>query len=243
MGDAGPRRVKRVVDSAMDHQDLQTEFRPLRFQRLPADGEDRAMRLVEAAYHLLDGHGLEGLTIRAVLAKTGLARRAFYENYSGKDDLVLAVFAHTIKAAAQYYRDHGADIADPLERIRMVVTSIALGAASLNEPESEEGSEQRFRRSAALSREHLRLAEARPAELQAALAPLIELLADLLREAIAAGEARPCDPVLQATLIYNLLSTTVHTELLTEEAGRPDRDTRIRLAREIWDFCRRAIAA
>ncbi|MBU6267713.1 MAG: TetR family transcriptional regulator [Sphingomonadales bacterium] len=200
------------------------------------------MRIIEAAYHLLDRHGLEGLTIRAVLAETGLARRAFYDNFTGKDDLVLAVFAQTIRAAAHHYREIGRACADPVARIRMVVSSIALGAANIDEPEAAAGSPERFHRSAALSREHLRLAEARPRELQAALAPLIEMLADLLREAIAAGQVRECDPVLQATLIYNLLSTTVHTELLTEEAGTPDPVSRRRLAENIWEFCRRAIA-
>lgn len=224
-----------------------TTFPPLSFDRYPGDevqaGDGRAMRIVEAAYHLLDHHGLEGLTIRAVLGETGLARRAFYENFSGKDDLVLAVFAHTIRAAAHHYRELGRAFADPLARIRMVVTSIALGAANVDEPEPAAGSRERFRRSAALSREHMRLAESRPRELQAALAPLLELIADMLREAIEAGEARPCDPALQATLMYNLLSTTVHTELLTEEEGRPDAASRRRLAEDIWDFCRRAIAA
>jgi len=230
----------------MENTTIPTQFEPLRFDRDQASGadagDDRALRIIEAAYHLLDGHGLEGLTIRAVLAETGLARRAFYEKYSGKDDLVLAVFAHTIRAASQHYRDLAVSLTDPLDRIHMVVTSIALGAANLDDVVDAPDSVERFRRSAALSREHLRLAEARPRELQAALAPLIDLLAELLRDAIAAGQARSCDPVLQATLIYNLLSTTVHTELLTEEEGRPDRASRIRLAGEIWDFCRRAIA-
>lgn len=231
----------------MAEQSVQIAFEPLRFGSAAPDGanagDQRALRILEAAYHLLDEQGLEGLTIRAVLARTGLARRAFYESFSGKDDLVLAVFAHTIREAVRHYLEIGSRIADPLERMRMVVTSIALGAADLNETVSEEESPARFRRSAALSREHLRLAESRPRELQAALAPLLELLAEMLREAIATGQARACDPGLQAALIYNLLSTTVHTELLTEEEGRPNRDMRMRLAHAIWDFCRRAIAA
>jgi hypothetical protein len=44
-------------------------------------------------------------------------------------------------------------------------------------------------------------------------------------------------------LIYNLVSTTVHTELLAEESARPDREQRARLAADIWEFCRRAIIA
>src|SRR3974390_2827646 len=47
---------------------------------------ERSRRIVEAAYDLLNEAGLDGLTIRAVLEKTGLSRRAFYERFAGKDD-------------------------------------------------------------------------------------------------------------------------------------------------------------
>ena len=61
-----------------------------------AELDDRNQQIVAAAYDLLDEEGLEGLTIRAVLQRTGLARRALYDRFAGKDDLVLAVFDHTI---------------------------------------------------------------------------------------------------------------------------------------------------
>ncbi len=93
-----------------------------------------------------------------------------------------------------------------------------------------------------MSREHLRLAESRPHELQAALAPLRALLVEQLQSGITAGEMRDNDPDLQAALIYNLVSTTAHTELLAEEGETPDRERRRRLASEVWEFCRRAIA-
>lgn len=219
-----------------------TAHPPLRFED---DGHDpRARRLVEAAYELLDEEGLEGLTIRAVLARTGLARRAFYENFGSKDDLVLAVFRQTIELAARYYRAKAETIADPLGRLALIVSSITLGTANLEGiPSAEEGMGHRNHRSAALSREHLRLADTHPRELQEALAPLLVLMAEQLRAGIAAGVVRPCDADLEAALIYNLVSTTVHTELLASEAGRHDRDRRLKLAQEIWEFCRRAVAA
>jgi AcrR family transcriptional regulator len=216
-----------------------TDHPPLRFTG--GEGDPRARLIIEASYDLLEEEGLEGLTIRAVLARTGLARRAFYDNFTGKDDLVLAVFARTIRLAADYYARLAETMADPLERLAAVVSSIAIGTANLDAmKDSDEGIHDN--RSAALSREHLRLAESRPRELQAALAPLIALIADQLRAGMAAGVVRPCDADLQAGLIYNLVSTTVHSELLAGE-GRPDRERRLKLAREIWEFCRRAIAA
>lgn len=202
------------------------------------DLPDRSRQLILAAYELLHEEGLEGLTIRAVLKRTGLARRAFYERFAGKDDLVLAVFEQTLHGAATYFRERVGEIADPLEKIHLIVSSLVLGSIG-----AEITDEPSDRRSAALSREHLRLAESRPAELQAALAPLLDLIAEVVGEGIVQGRFRACDPALQATLIYNLVSTTVHTELLAEEEAGRDPQRRKALSTEIWEFCRKAIAA
>lgn len=200
-------------------------------------GDARAELLVEAAYHLLDEAGLEGLTIRAVLARTGLARRAFYDNFAGKDELVLAVFARTLQVAAAHLGGLSRSRPTPLERLRFVLDSIVMGRFGMEE--TPPGS--RDLRGAAMSREHMRLAESRPAELQVALAPLLGMISGHIADGIAAGEVRQGDPAKLARLVYNIVSTTVHTELLAEEGGIPDRAARARLAEELWDFCARAL--
>lgn len=200
---------------------------------------DRARLLVAAAYDLLESEGLEGLTIRAVLKRTGLARRAFYERFAGKDDLVLAVFEQTLREAARQFREQAEALDDPEEEIRRIVIGIALRNAAIDGSETSDAND---RRSAALSREHLRLAESHPAELQAALSPLLNLIAETVARGIERGQFRKCDPALQATLIYNLVSTTVHTELLAEESATDQKQGQ-KLANEIWEFCRRAIVA
>lgn len=200
---------------------------------------DRSHQIVSAAYDLLETEGIEGLTIRAVLKKTGLARRALYDRFAGKDDLVLAVFEQTIRMAATLYAGQVKTLPNPMERLRHIVTSIVLGTGS-----SEfDGKGQGNRRGAALTREHLRLAEARPAELQAAVSPLVDLIETQLNDGVAAGQVREASMHRLAVLVYNVVSSTVHTELLAEESVRPDPERRKQLAEDIWDFCRRAIAA
>lgn len=200
---------------------------------------ERSRRIVDAAYELLEEYGLEGLTIRAVLKKTGLSRRAFYERFQGKDDLVLAVFEQTLLKAANHLNELVKTTADPLERLKVAVTSIVLGNITLEAPDGAQSN----RRGAALSREHLRLAESRPADLQAALCPLMAVMTQQLSDGMDAGSVRRDDPRLMATLVYNLVSTTMHTELVAHESARPDRAQRARLAADVWEFCRRAIAA
>ncbi|VWX46522.1 TetR/AcrR family transcriptional regulator [Novosphingobium sp. 9U] len=190
--------------------------------------------LIRAADELLDESGLEGLTIRAVLLRSGLARRAFYEQFNGKDDLVLAVFERTLSFAAEHFRQEAEHAADPVEALRRIVDGLVIGQLGFGGPGTG-------RRSAALSREHLRLAESRPQELQKALSPLIALIAEELAKGVAMGLLRECDPRLQASLVYNFVSATIHVELLAEEGGQPDRARRDQLAGVIWEFCRRAV--
>lgn len=196
-------------------------------------------QIVEVAYALLADGGLEGLTIRSVLAQSGLARRAFYDCFASKDDLVLAVFQHTLADAAAIFAVHIADMESPIERLRYIITAIVIGhgvAGAGNEWVNN-------RRAAALSREHLRLAEARPVELQQAVAPLVGLIATQIEAGIKAGLVRQSNVERMGLLVYNLVSTTVHSQLIAEESSTPDIGDRTRLADEIWQFCHRAIAA
>lgn len=213
---------------------------PARLLGLAEGGEeDRARQIVRAAYELLDEAGLEGLTIRAVLARTGLARRAFYECFSGKDDLVLAVFEATLLGAAEYYRALAARVGDPLETIRAIAQGIVLTRYGFD----EDAGEAVDRLGAAMAREHMRLGETRPDELQAALRPLLDLIAAQVREGIRTGQLREADPELQARLVYNLVATTAHTELIAGDGGGSDRERRRQLAESLWEFCRRALIA
>ena len=229
--------------SATATEELPARWEERSAQRVLETGRDqlleRSRKIVEAAYELLEEEGLEGLTIRAVLNKTGLSRRAFYERFEGKDDLVLAVFEETIRMARQLFQQQVAELEEPMARLKLIVTYIVLG----RDMQSTGGNSQGGRRGAALSREHLRLAEARPHDLQAALKPLIELIAEQLAAGMAVGVVRKDDPQRLAVLVYNLVSTTVHTELLTKESLQSNQAAKLQLANDIWEFCRRAIAA
>jgi AcrR family transcriptional regulator len=238
-----PPRKSTTRSSALRHSDAPARWEERTTNRVLETGRDqileRSRKIVQAAYELLEEQGLEGLTIRAVLKRTGLSRRAFYERFEGKDDLVLAVFEHTIRRAASYLTELSRTTADPMERLKVIVTSLVFGNLTLAAPEAAQSN----RRGAALSREHLRLAESRPADLQAALRPLHAVITQQLSDGMQAGCVRRDDPQRMAALVYNLVSTTVHTELLAQESARPDRANRARLAEDIWEFCRRAITA
>lgn len=208
---------------------------PATLSRTDAERRERRLVVLRAADGLLEGRGLDGLTIRAVLDATGLARRAFYDLFASKDDLVLALFEHTIAEAASLLERDGRALPGPVERLRLIVFSIVAGQAA-------RASDQYDRRSAAFSREHLRLAEARPGELQRVIAPLVALIARQVADGAAEGLFQSASPGRSARFVYNLISTTVHTETLLERTSAESPVARQQLAEDLWAFCFRALS-
>lgn len=204
--------------------------------------DPRRRNILAAACLLLEEGGYEALTIRAVLSRTGLARRAFYECYAGKDELVLAVFEDLLQAAAGTFAAHIAGTENPMDRLKVIVTGLVLGihAKDIRRMRQDDGFD---RLGIVMSREHLRLADAHPAELQRALRPLLGLIAQILEDGISAGVVRGASSQRMAMLIYNLVSTTLHREYLAPNGTYGDAGHRAELAEDVWEFCRRAVAA
>lgn len=189
----------------------------------------RSRRLVDAAVEILRRDGLEGVTVQAVVERAGLSLRAFYERFAGKDELLLAVFEETIRDAAATFRERLADVKEPLARVEFVVKSMFLSSHAKDV----------LGQSVPLSREHLRLAEARPEELRLAIEPFVALLTEQVEAGIAAGVVRPGDARRLAVLIHHLVSGQIHGMLL----GTVAEDDLERSGDELWQFCLRAIRA
>jgi AcrR family transcriptional regulator len=189
---------------------------------------ERGRRIVAAAREIVAESGLDGLTVQKVRERTGLSLRAFYQRFVGKDDLLVAVFEETLRDAATSLAARIAAVPDPVERLRMLVTGIFTGGIS----------DDALKQSAPLSHEHLRLADARPAELRFALEPLTVLLAEHLAAGIEAGVVRRSDPRRLAVLVLHLVFAQIHAVVLgTVE----ERDVE-RSGGELWEFCWRAVA-
>ena len=195
----------------------------------------RSRQFVAAARGLVAEKGIDGLTLRVLLERTGLSRRAFYERFETKDDLLLAVFEETIRSASARYREGADAFEDPLDRLRFIVQGMIEGAWS----------RPTIPHSIAMSREHLRLAGSRPGDLRCALQPLTELIAGALALGIASGRFRQADPHETAVLIHNLVSSTLHAALLAApgEEGRAHEKRVKNMANAVWEFCRRAVVA
>ena len=193
----------------------------------------RRKLILATADDLLAEQGLEGLTIRAVLARTGLARRAFYDLFETKDDLVLAVFEHTIAKAVRILAEDPTGMAGPVERLERTIRSIVAPGIY----EREHDISRHDRRSAAFSREHLRLSHARPEHLHRAVYPLVDLIRQIIQKGVDLHGWHSENPERSARFVYNLVSTTVHSELLLPGSELRSSAERVFLAEQLTTFC------
>jgi len=186
----------------------------------------RGHRIVQAATELVAEGGLESVTLRALLDKTGLARRAFYSHFRSMDDVLLAVFEDAMAAGAARFREDSERLVDPVAALEHVVRTTATAALS--------SSDRVYM--LAMTQQHVRLAQHRPDELNAAHAPMTDLYADLLRTGMEKGVVRQADPRALAELIQGLISTQIHRNLhrVAEDAKWVD---------DLWEFVRSGIGA
>jgi AcrR family transcriptional regulator len=164
---------------------------------------DPGARLVQAARDLADANGSASFTVAQVAARAGASLKAFYRTFAGKDDLLVALLATESSIGAAVLRDIVAVREGP--PLRAYVEGI-FELASLPDAHGY---------ARVLVQEHRRLAERRPDDLDAALAPLVELLAEIV------GDER------DARTVFGLVLSGLHDVSL----GRSDpRDTATYLA-------------
>ncbi|HZJ27971.1 MAG TPA: helix-turn-helix domain-containing protein [Acidimicrobiia bacterium] len=184
----------------------------------------RAHRLVDAARELTAASGSQAFTVADVAARAGVSLRSFYRHFSGKDDLLLALFEEEARLGARLLAEAVCEATGPLERLRTYVVGLFgfvvadSGYASL------------------LVREHLQLGERRPEEMRAALAPLVDMLDVELAAAAAAGDIRPVNHH-DAIIVFSLILSHVHAAILFA----PGEDM-AKAAARLWEFSRAGLA-
>jgi AcrR family transcriptional regulator len=180
---------------------------------------ERMERFVQAARDLANESGSAAFTVPQVAARSGLSLKTFYRCFRGKDDLLLALLEDDTRIGAQLLAEMVDERDEPAARLRAYVDGVfemvalpgAAGYAGL------------------LVREHRRLSEDRPDEMRGALAPMVDLLADEIAAAVAAGVAHATDPARDAATVFGLLLAAIHDVTI----GRADASE---TAAYLWRF-------
>jgi AcrR family transcriptional regulator len=177
---------------------------------------DKSSGFVEAAMALLDATGGLSFTVQDVVDRSKLSLRSFYQTFASKDDLLLALFEEYVATAAAWQRDRMAKQDDPIEQIRVFLTSLWTGKLR---PE--------VARSLALY--NLTLAASRPADLAHALEPQLEVLLEAVERGIASGQVRAdIGGRRLAEILLHTATAAVHTTILQTGSEGPD---------DVWAFC------
>jgi len=177
---------------------------------------------VRAAMKLLQDSGGLHFTVQEVVDRSNLSLRSFYQTFASKDELLLALFEEYIATAAVWQREQMEGQDDPIEQIRVFLTSLWEGKL---EPDVVR----------ALALYNLTLASTRPADLEHALEPQLAVLLEAVERGVATGQVR--DDVSSRRLAEILLHTgtaAVHTTILRTGRESPD---------DGWAFCYGGIRA
>ena len=189
-----------------------------------ARAEDRIGDLVRAAWELIDERGTAEFTVQDVVARSGQSVRVFYQCFSGKDELLLALLEDSIREQAGDLQAVVDRETDPLARLR----AYTMRLYEWSQPgDGQPGSHE----SRPLAEFAVQLANVDPTHVEGSFEPVSRLLLELLDDAVAAGAIRVANTERAAGLLKQLVMYSWHRNRYIK-----DPEQRI-TADEIWDFC------
>jgi AcrR family transcriptional regulator len=177
-----------------------------------ARAEKRVQRFLDAALELMASSDNQDFTVQQVVERSGQSLRSFYQYFEGKYELLLALFEESIAQTAEQLYEAVAEVADPLERVRIFVAEYYRRCAPA--PKGKKTSRSNPN-PLAIAEFAQQLMTEHPKEASKAFGPLVDLFVQLLDDAAAAGVVRPgfdhrrvAGVVLQA-IMFNAFAATV----------------------------------
>jgi AcrR family transcriptional regulator len=194
-------------------------------RRARARAVSRSDRFLAAASDLLAETGRIDFTVQDIVDRSKMSLRSFYQHFASKDELLLALFEEAIRGFVERLRREVERADDPVDRLHAYVTGL-YRTAQTTAPGTR-----------ALTIYHLQLAETRPADFAAAIAPQIDLLAEIVDAGRASGRFRSdIDAAALTMLLSETLISAAHMHVLgihmTGVEVRPQ---------QLWAFCLAAV--
>ncbi|MGA8329810.1 MAG: hotdog fold thioesterase [Mycobacterium sp.] len=191
-----------------------------------AEPTTRDARFIKTAVEILGETGRTDFTVQEVVARSKTSLRAFYQHFSSKDELLIALLERTTAQAARAWRAETVDM-DSTSAIKLIIDRISA------EPESS--TQDSLNRAMNLYNQHL--AETRPRDYARVLAPLHELVRDVVQRGITEGIFRPnLDVGPAAAIVTQTILGALRLHWLGAELTGAPID-----AAHLYDFCIRAL--
>ncbi|QIV84851.1 TetR/AcrR family transcriptional regulator [Mycolicibacterium frederiksbergense] len=199
--------------------------------RIPAtaeEAESRPARFMKSALEILGETGRTDFTVLAVVERSKTSLRSFYQHYSTKDELLLALVDRIMSESAARWR---ADLQglDAISALRTLVARISAPAASTKQDSINRG----------LTFYNDHLAETLPREYARVLSPLHLLIRDIIAAGITEGvfrEASETETDTASALIMQTVLGALRLRVLGAELnGAPVEGS------HIFEFCVRSL--
>lgn len=189
--------------------------------------EERVQRFLDATVELISENGGLDFTVQDVVARSNQSLRSFYQFFDGKQHLLLAVYEGSMQAASANLAESLASETDPLQRIRLFVTTLYKWSEA--DPLEEPPAPHLAVRSMAGFILGLLFTDREQAT--SASAPLFELLLGLIEDANESGaitvpNTRRTSAIILQTTMFNAYSMIVHGDSEAHQAS----------AEEMWEF-------
>jgi uncharacterized protein (TIGR00369 family) len=193
-----------------------------------AEPTTRDARFIKTAVDILGETGRTDFTVQEVVARSKTSLRAFYQHFSSKDELLIALLERTMAQSAQAWRAETTGL-DSTAAIKLIIDRISA------EPESS--TQDSLNRAMNLYNQHL--AETRPRDYARVLSPLHELVRDVVQRGITEGVFRPdIDVGPAAAIVTQTILGALRLHWLGAELTGAPID-----AAHLYDFCVRALGA
>jgi uncharacterized protein (TIGR00369 family) len=191
-----------------------------------AEPTTRDARFIKTAVEILGETGRTDFTVQEVVARSKTSLRAFYQHFSSKDELLIALLERTMAQSAQAWRAETTGL-DSTGAIKLIIDRISA------EPESS--TQDSLNRAMNLYNQHL--AETRPRDYARVLSPLHELIRDVVQRGITEGVFRPnLDVGPAAAIVMQTILGALRLHWLGAELTGAPID-----AAHLYDFCIRAL--
>ncbi|AFJ35315.1 TetR family transcriptional regulator [Mycobacterium intracellulare subsp. yongonense 05-1390] len=190
-------------------------------------GPDPTVRrqILAAATTTVREHGVDGLSVAAVLQRAGLSTRAFYRHFGSKDDLVAAVFLEGARAEKRRLKRRMGSAATEIEAVAAWIDArldLAFDERLAND----------LRR---LSLEAQSQTVAARGVVQPAYAEMLTPLREAIRRGLHDGVFHGVDPVADAEFIHGVVWAGIDQHWAKGAGGREQ------LRRRIQCFCLRGL--
>lgn len=193
-----------------------------------ADPESRPKRFMKSALAILGETGRTDFTVLEVVERSKTSLRSFYQHFSTKDELLLALVDKIMSESTRRWREDTSGL-PATAALRVLIDRICTPAETTAQDKVNRG----------LTNYNDRLAELLPREYARVLSPVHQLIKDIINRGIAEGVFRADVNVdARAALIMQSSLGAMRLQVLGAELNGVPID-----ADDIYDFCVSGLSA